>query len=138
MLRESCYFNSLHLAFILPPLNHEWFDIQRLVPITAEDSSWYLPSTFHQFSNSLLSSHFARPIPSPFAVCTTSLPFRKRSDRTFHFNEAERSGIIIQLFITHLISNAAFANATARFLDNNIQARQEETQKSYGRRRRNS
>jgi hypothetical protein len=53
MLRESCYFNSLHLAFIPPPLNHEWFDVQPLVPITAKDSSWYLPSTFHQFPNSL-------------------------------------------------------------------------------------
>lgn len=36
---ESCHFNSLHLAFILPSLNHEWFDIHRR-PITAQDTSW--------------------------------------------------------------------------------------------------
>lgn len=41
---EFCYFNSLHLAFILLPLNHEWFDIQHQ-PITAQDTRWLPLST---------------------------------------------------------------------------------------------
>jgi len=41
-------------AFLVPiDISVSALPVQPLVPITAKDSSWYLPSTFHQFPNSL-------------------------------------------------------------------------------------
>lgn len=73
---ESCYFNSLHLAFILLPVNHEWFDIHPPAPITAEDTS-RLP---------LLSTNFLIFFFPLFALssCNSLQPaFRSRKHRVF-------------------------------------------------------
>lgn len=79
---ESCYFNSLHLAFILPPLNHEWFDIHRQ-PITAQDSRW--SSTFYQFPNFLLPS--TRPSPA-LMIARAMLSIFKRFLLFFSLNDS--------------------------------------------------